>query len=136
MNLTKKTMTAIFLVMITLGTSAFVYSQDWPMFGHDPPNTGYSSSDGPSTGDLQWVYTTEGNVESSPAVVDGKVYIGSTDGKLYCLDADTGASIWNYTTGDVITSSPAVADNRVYIIRICISMNRGGVSWRLSSMPL
>jgi outer membrane protein assembly factor BamB len=91
MNLKKKTMTALFLILVTLGASAFAYSQDWPMLGHDPQNTGYTSSNGPSTGDLQWVYTTEGTVVSSPVVVDGKVYIGLEDGAR-ALDADLATS--------------------------------------------
>ncbi|MCZ2809641.1 MAG: PQQ-binding-like beta-propeller repeat protein, partial [Candidatus Bathyarchaeota archaeon] len=52
---------------------------------------------------------------SSPAVADGKVYIGSWDDKVYCLNATTGAHIWNYTTGDWVNSSPAVADGRVFV---------------------
>ena len=38
-------------------------------------------------------------VDSSPAVADGRVYVGSDDGRVYCLDASTGAQVWNYTTG-------------------------------------
>jgi hypothetical protein len=47
MNYKNKMMTVIFLIMVTLGTLVFVYSQDWPMFGHNPENTGYSSTYGP-----------------------------------------------------------------------------------------
>ena len=52
---------------------------------------------------------------SSPAVVDGRVYIGSGDFKVYCLNATTGEHIWNYTTGACVFSSPAVADGKVYV---------------------
>ena len=51
---------------------------------------------------------------SSPAVVNGVVYIGSEDGNVYALNAATGASIWNYPTGGFVKSSPAVAGNVVY----------------------
>ncbi len=54
-------------------------------------------------------------MRSSPAVVDGKVYVGSFDGNVYALDASTGTPIWNYTTGYEVWSSPAVADGKVYI---------------------
>ncbi|MFC0058042.1 PQQ-binding-like beta-propeller repeat protein [Streptomyces actinomycinicus] len=37
-----------------------------------------------------WTYTTGGGVESSPAVVEGTVYIGSHVEKEYALDAATG----------------------------------------------
>ena len=55
-------------------------------------------------------------MDSSPAVADGKVYLGSWDDKFYCLDAVTGSLIWSYTIGGHIDdSSPAVFEGRVYI---------------------
>jgi hypothetical protein len=48
-------------------------------------------------------------------VADGKVYIGSDDRKVYCLNADTGAWIWDYTADGSVSSSPAVADGKVYV---------------------
>ena len=88
---------------------------DWPMFRHDLQHTGYSTSPAPSTNQTLWNYTTGSFIVSSPAVVDGKVYIGSYDRKFYCLDAATGAHIWNFTTGGIVGSSPAVVDGRVYV---------------------
>ena len=38
-----------------------------------------------STGALLWKYTTANNVESSPAVANGVVYVGSGDGNLYAF---------------------------------------------------
>jgi outer membrane protein assembly factor BamB len=56
---------------------------------------------------------------SSAAIAYGKLYVGSTDGYLYCLDpigsGGTTTVIWEYYTGAPIWSSPAVADNKVYI---------------------
>ena len=54
-------------------------------------------------------------VWSSPSIANGRVYIGSNDNKVYCLDAETGSLIWSYTTGAVVASSAAVVDGRVYI---------------------
>jgi len=87
----------------------------WPMFRHDLSHTAYSTSIAPNTNNTLWTYTTGDDVWSSPAVVDGKVYVGSYDNKTYCLDASDGALIWNYTTGDDVTSSPAVVDGKVYV---------------------
>jgi outer membrane protein assembly factor BamB len=56
-------------------------------------------------GQLIWVYTTGGEVASSPAVVNEIVYVGSYDGKVYALDAKTGADIWSYDTRDMVVSS-------------------------------
>ena len=62
-----------------------------------------------------WNYTTGGSVDSSPAVVNGVVYIGSDDGNVYALNAANGAELWNYTTGGYVDSSPAVVTGVVYI---------------------
>jgi outer membrane protein assembly factor BamB len=52
---------------------------------------------------------------SSPAVWNGAVYFGSGDGKIYALDAVTGALKWKFQTGDVVHASPAIADGELYI---------------------
>lgn len=53
--------------------------------------------------------------KSSPAVVDGTLYVGSSDGHLYALDAASGALRWKQRTGDVVHASPAVADGVVVV---------------------
>ena len=87
----------------------------WPMFHHDLHHTGYSISTAPNTNNTIWNYTTGSYVGSSPTVVDGEVFVGSFDGKVYCLDAVTGVHIWNFTTSGAVRSSPAVADGKVYV---------------------
>jgi outer membrane protein assembly factor BamB len=52
---------------------------------------------------------------ASPAVANGVVYVGSSDGKVYALNAATGAQEWAYTTGANADSSPAVANGVVYV---------------------
>ena len=52
---------------------------------------------------------------SSPTVVDGIVYVGSGDSKVYALNAANGAQIWNYTTGGYVGSSPDVVGSVVYV---------------------
>jgi outer membrane protein assembly factor BamB len=52
---------------------------------------------------------------SSPAVRNGAVYFGSSDGNVYSLDAASGALKWKFHTGDVVHSSPAIADGVLYI---------------------
>jgi outer membrane protein assembly factor BamB len=67
------------------------------------------------TGAKIWNYKVSGFLtQSSPAVVGGRVYIGSS-GNAYCFDALTGAKIWNYPLSGVAYSSPAVANGYVYL---------------------
>jgi len=68
-----------------------------------------------ATGKERWVFPTRARVESSPALVDGRVVVGSSDGKLYVLDAATGRKIWEFDAAAPITASPAIAGGRIII---------------------
>ena len=48
-------------------------------------------------------------------MVGDKLYVGSLDTSVYCLDAETGDIDWTFKTNGTITSSPAVVDDVVYI---------------------
>jgi parallel beta-helix repeat protein len=87
-----------------------------------------------------WNYTTGDHVRSSPAVADGKVYVGSDDGNVYCLDAVTGAQVWNYTTGEgnYVFSSPAVVAGKVYVGSLagkvyCLDAVTGAQVWNYTT---
>lgn len=54
-------------------------------------------------------------MQFSPAVADGKVLVGSHDGALYALDAQSGRLVWRYQTGDGVQASPAAAQGRVFV---------------------
>jgi outer membrane protein assembly factor BamB len=107
---------------------------DWPMFGGDVNHTRFSPSNAPNTNEVQWSYTTGGYVESSPAVADGRVYVGSDDNNVYALQCETGTILWTYTTGDRVLSSPAVAEGRVYVGSedkkiYCLNASTGAHIW-------
>jgi outer membrane protein assembly factor BamB len=106
----------------------------WVMFRHDASHSGYSSSPAPQTHNVQWTYTVGLEMSGSPSVADGKVYVGSWDKKVYCLDATTGVKIWDYLTGLEITSSPAIVNGKVYIGSndgkvYCLDASTGGKLW-------
>ncbi|MGD2123026.1 MAG: PQQ-binding-like beta-propeller repeat protein, partial [Gemmatimonadota bacterium] len=65
---------------------------------------------------IEWEYETGDGVFSSPAVgVDGTVYVGSYDGKLYAINPD-GTKKWEFLTGGPVGSSPAIgADGTIYV---------------------
>ena len=52
---------------------------------------------------------------SSPAISGEILYIGSDDGNLYALNAQTGEVIWKYYLGVPVKSSPIVSGNAVYV---------------------
>jgi outer membrane protein assembly factor BamB len=52
--------------------------------------------------------------DSSPTLVEGVIYVGSGDRRLYAIDARTGQTNWTYSTQGKVRSTPAVVDGRVY----------------------
>jgi len=46
------------------------------------------------TGAIRWTKITGGPVRLAPALVEGRVYVASDDGFVYCLDARQGQEIW------------------------------------------
>jgi outer membrane protein assembly factor BamB len=80
----------------------------------DNPRIAYLQQGPSDISTPRWEFQTDGDISSSPAVVDGKVYFGSTDKNIYCLDAYTGTLIWNYTTGHYVRASVAVVGGKVF----------------------
>ena len=110
------------------GGSVFVSSYDGNVYRVDT-----------ATGKLQWKFATAGERRfagkhlhgflpageimpdpfdvflSSPAVANGIVYVGSGDGNVYAINAQSGQRVWAFHTGNVVHASPAVADGTVYV---------------------
>jgi len=63
---------------------------------------------------LKWKFETGGAVKMSPIAANGVVYVGSTNGHFYALDAATGEPKWEFRTGRPILSSPTLAKGVVY----------------------
>lgn len=52
---------------------------------------------------------------SSPTIASDKVFFGSSDGHLYCLDLESGKELWSFNIGVPIMSTPLVTGNVVYV---------------------
>lgn len=62
-----------------------------------------------------WTFETGDKDESSPAVADGTVYVGSADQHVDALDTENGKRRWDFRTGGAVCSSPAVVSGTVYV---------------------
>jgi eukaryotic-like serine/threonine-protein kinase len=61
-----------------------------------------------------WKYRTSSIVWSSPVIDNNKVYIGSHDNKLYCLDLQTGRRLNSFQTQGTIFTSPVIHNALLY----------------------
>jgi outer membrane protein assembly factor BamB len=63
-----------------------------------------------SNNQILWSFAGDGALTNAPVVVDNYVFIGSTNGNLYALDATSGAQLWTKNLGAPITG-PATGGN-------------------------
>jgi len=88
----------------------------WPQFRGNPQLTGVTADAVPSTLKPLWTYEAGESIESSAAIADGTVYVGSQSADLLAIDLKTGKLRWKYRAKEGIgESSPAVHDGVVYI---------------------
>jgi len=64
---------------------------------------------------IRWTFDAGAPIGSQVAVVDGVVYLVSTDGVVHALDVDTGDERWKASTGAETYASPSVVDGLVLI---------------------
>ena len=99
----------------------------WPMYGHDAQHTGRSAFVGPAQPTLKWSFRVSARSYSGQnyagwaqraAIGSGeRVYLGSSNGILYALNAATGAVDWQYyvNTPSEINAVAVGDDERVLI---------------------
>lgn len=84
-----------------------------------------------------WVFRSEANVISTPAIINKQVVFGNQQGMVTALYLNSGKLKWEFKTGGAIYSSPAVAKNKIvfgstdgYIY--CLNEKGKGV-WKLKT---
>ncbi len=90
-----------------------------------------------STGANIWNFPVVSYAYSAPAVVNGRVFVGSVNGGVYSLDASSGLQVWNYSTGDSFDSYPTVANGLIYVESsngdiYCLDASSGNRVWNFS----
>lgn len=69
----------------------------------------------PDTGKIEWQQHLPTQLESSPLVIRGTVYLGSDKGLLYALDTGNGKTRWTYKASDhPVKTSPSFKNGIVY----------------------
>ena len=119
--------------------SCLVWAQDAAMFRGNLQHTGvYNAAGLPKFNAVKWKFHTGGRVIGSPSVVNGVVYIGSTDGNFYAIDADAGTQRWKFTTKAWEVSSAAVDSGVVYFLSYdshlyAVDAASGQVRWKFKT---
>lgn len=87
----------------------------WPRFRlNGSGNNAYGHTE-IQTPVVQWKYTTGDIIESSPAVVDGVVYVGGHANRMHAINQETGELLWKFDVGGWVRATPSIVDGVVYL---------------------
>ena len=109
----------------------------WPQFRGTPDMSGVSAARIPEDLELLWTLDLGESIDSSAAIVDGTIYVGTYAGELIAVDLETGAPKWRYEANAVYgigESSPAVADPLVLVgdlegLLHAVDVDTGEAAW-------
>ncbi len=87
----------------------------WPMFHGGQGLLGRADGALADSLVLLWKFKTGAEVKSSPAVADGRVFVGSCDESVYAIDLATGQKVWSYKTGGSVEAAPCVLEGRAFV---------------------
>lgn len=124
--------------------ASFIVRTAWAEVGFSPrgkrnnPYENVIATGNVATLDTAWTATTLNIVSSSPAVVNGLVYVGSADSKFYAFNAITGKVKWAVDVGSRVECSAAVVNGVVYVgsdngLLYAFNASTGVVKWTAST---
>jgi outer membrane protein assembly factor BamB len=104
------------LIAFLTAFSTLAAAADWPQFRGNPSLTGVATSPVPKTLKLLWTFEAGDSIESSAAISEGVVYVGSQSSDLIAVNLADGKLLWKYKVKDGIgESSPAVHSGIVVV---------------------
>lgn len=104
------------ITVLSLLLAASAQAAEWPQFRADALHSGAVESQFALPTDRWWSQSTGGPIEGSPVVSDGRVFVGSTDGKVYAFDAISGSPLWKYDVSSPISGTPALSGGILYVV--------------------
>lgn len=112
-----------------------VEAVSWPIYRGDPKLSGMAEDELPDELTLLWSFKTESWIISSPVLGFGRVYIGSSDGKVYSINLTNGSKVWEFDTGDDIEASPLILDGAICVGNLSgeffsLDAHTGQVQWK------
>jgi polyvinyl alcohol dehydrogenase (cytochrome) len=91
-------------------------SAQWNGWGKSPDNTRYQpepairATDVPKLA-LKWAFAyAGGSGAGQPTLVDGRLFVASTSGRIYSLDAKSGCTYWTYDAGAGVHTGISIAE--------------------------
>ena len=146
-----------FLTLLAVFTAALAAAdvatlRDWPSYGGTYAALRYSALDQINTSNVKglgpvWVFQTgdyENGLQATPIVVDGVIYLSTSNAWVFALDGASGRVIWEYhfTLGKVMgygkqNRGVAVGHGRVFLgtadnHMVALDQKTGAELWRVN----
>ena len=112
---------------------------DWPCYRHDPRHSACASGTVELPAGKGWQRELSGKL-TPPAVAGGLLFVGSSDGHVWALDAATGEVKWKFTCGGSIPVTPTYWKGRLLVGSgdgwvYCLDASTGSVAWSFRAAP-
>ena len=134
-----------------------VDASDWPTYRCDETRKGSSAAVVPAKASIRWTYVParpeagrgaaglpeylQNEVALTQAITVGdRLWFGTVEGAVVCLDQKSGVEKWRYWTAGKIKSAPTWAEGRVYAGSAdgwvyCLAAETGDLCWRYRVAP-
>ena len=112
-------------------------ASSWPMTRGGPALSGNVSTKLPLNPRTAWTFKAASAITGEPSISAGRVYVGTLQGVLHCLSADSGKELWQFTTKETVSAAPAVTNDRVYVssndgVLYALNIADGTEVWRFT----
>ncbi|WP_233198772.1 MULTISPECIES: PQQ-binding-like beta-propeller repeat protein [Pirellulaceae] len=139
----KSRLTNLLTAMLFAWVAVAQLRADWPLYRGNALAQGVSHETLSDNLDVRWKLEIDnGAFEATPIVVDGIVYIGDLDGRVYAVKLEDGSKVWTYE-GNVdqlsgFMGSPAYREGRIYVGDIdgvlhCLNADDGKLLWKFET---
>jgi eukaryotic-like serine/threonine-protein kinase len=110
---------------------------EWSTYARTPTHQRFLDQKVSFKGKIRWSLAQSELADSSPAVLDGVLYVGDNF-RVLALNVSNGKPIWTYRTTGPVNSSPAVTDDLVFLGLLdgrVIALNRhsGELQWQFKT---
>jgi alcohol dehydrogenase (cytochrome c) len=124
---------AAFLLLAASACAQTATNADWPDYGGTPASLRYSALDRINTSNVSkltpaWIFQTGDyaeNLQSTPLVIAGVMYVITPRAHVFALDAATGRLIWQYSFADAHSPLPGI--NGVFVQNRGLAVAEGKV---------
>jgi outer membrane protein assembly factor BamB len=129
-----------FLLWSVVWVNNFLFSQTldektWPLARGNSESQAFSPSKLPDNPILLWEHKIESTAfESTPLIVDNRVYLGDLDGEFYALDLETGNVLWKNSSESGYLAGAALHQERIIVgdydgLVRCFNVKDGKQEW-------